>query len=522
MKKSFLKVFTIAVFLVAIYFRLTKLGYSELQSDEIDVLLFLFNKQNFIDFLLTQKKGPGQFIVAFIVDRFFHGLTYVELFSRVPYAVVGIIFVILAYFLARKIYGQRTAVVATILISLSGLLIGLSRYAQFPPFILALSCLCIYLATRNGYGTKRILIMNGALSGVAFLFHYDALAFIIPIFIMLIIERKFRDATTYALTTSAIAVTFYIPFVTHQTFSKTLNFLVNNRIQSDINSSLDITLQVLRLYHSKEFLIIAGFGIFLWLFSFRKKLNPFQILILLLAISATIYRFFHNDNITYYISNIFWNIFFIWYLFRLYKNKVFNSENLIEVWFFFSFISYVIFIKFPLTHIYNFFTPLFILISYEFLKFIKKFPIAGALIFLVLVISSLSFNFQAFIQTDVEYPFRKKEYIFGKMYQSTSAREPLKGIFGFPYKRGWKEIRNEVKKLAETNKVGAYNTNEKPSIARFYMSYDHPAASFNITDPDIYIRINKPYSMVEAPKIKAQSVVRTNKYRIYLLKQIYN
>lgn len=521
MKNNFLKVFTITTFLVAIYFRLTKLGYSELQSDEIDVLLFLFNKQNFIDFLLTQKKGPGQFIVAFIVDKFFHGLTYVELFSRIPYAFVGIIFVVLAYFVTKKIYGQGPAVIATVFISLSGLLIGLSRYAQFPPFILALACLCVHLATRDDHNTKRMLIINGVLSGIAFLFHYDALAFIIPIFIMLIIGKKFKSAVAYSLTTGAVATAFYIPFVSHQAFLKTWNFLINNRIQSDVNSSLDITLQILRLYHSKEFLIIVGLGVSLWLFSFRKKLNPLHILILLLAIDSTIYRFFHNEPLSYYTTNTLWNIFFIWYLIKLYKNKTFNSENLIEVWFFFSFISYVIFIKFPLTHVYNFFTPLFILISYEYFKLVKKFPIFATLIILILIISSLSFNFQAFIQTDVEYPFRKKGYVFGKMYRNTSDREPLKGIFGFPYKRGWKEIRNEVQKLAETNKVEAYNTNEKPSIARFYMSYDHPAASFNITDPDIYIRINKPYSMLDAPKIKTNSAIRTNTYRIYLLKPAY-
>ncbi|OGC50350.1 hypothetical protein A2716_04040 [candidate division WWE3 bacterium RIFCSPHIGHO2_01_FULL_40_23] len=520
--KVFYGLFFGLAFLTAIFFRFVKLGYSEFVSDEVDVLGFLFTKKSFFDFLVEQKKGPGQFVVTYLVNFFVNNLNNIELIHRFPYAVIGIVFVIVAFLLARRVYGEKSALISLIFISLSGLLIAMSRYLQFPPFVLALGCLSILLTCNQLSENKssvKIPILNGLVSGAALLFHYDALAFIIPTTVSLLIARKLKSLFVYISTVFITSMLFYIRFFLHPAFSKTLNFLLFERVFSDTKNSLSISLSIFSLYHSKEFLVIMVMGSLLWINTFSKKLDVKRTVLFALALALTVARAYVNKSYVYNLSVFTWALFIILYLYDLYKLKGLKSENLMEIWLLTSFFTYFVFIKFPLTHIYNFLIPLFIIISTEFYKFFREFPLPAASVLSVLIISSASFNYFAFIDTDREYPWKKKTYVFGKMYEGVARKEMTRGVFGLTYKRGWKEIRAEVDKLKLINDIKTYDTNEKPSISDFYLKYGSNDISYNTHKPDLYIKINSPYSVYDAVDLPGNSIVRRDRYKIYLVRK---
>lgn len=515
------RIFGLVLVLIAgIYFRLVNLGYSQLQSDEVDVLYYLVNKKTFVDFLLTQKKGPGQYLIAYLLEKFIHNFTYLELVQRIPFAIAGIATLVLAYFLAKKVLGKAAAICATLFIGMSGLVIALSRYVQFPPFIMMFSCISIYLILKtleDKNKNVKLIFLNGVSSGLALLFHYDALAFILAIGIVLLISRKFKELLIYSGVIVIIASLFYVPFMLHSSFANTLDFLIKNRIYSGNNNSFDITYQVLVLYHSREFLIVVLIGLLLWLYSFAKTINKFNALLLFFALLSIICRYFYTNIYTYYLINSLFGLFFAGYLFWLYSQKTLRLVNVIEIWFFVSFISYIAIIKFPLTHIYNFFIPMLILIAGEYVRLIRKTPQIGLPIILIFVVSCLSFNYQVFADTNVEYPWKEKSYIFGKMYNGVQNNEKVRGIFGLSYNRNWKEISKNINFLAQTYNVRKYSTNERAGISRFYLSYEPPIYSYNPTSPEIYIKIKDPYSMIKAPKIRSSSLFKNSTYEIYLV-----
>ena len=68
---KFYKYLLLSVLLIsAFYLRFANLGYSDFQGDEIKALLLPDSGQTISDFLLTQRKGPMQFFVTYILGIF--------------------------------------------------------------------------------------------------------------------------------------------------------------------------------------------------------------------------------------------------------------------------------------------------------------------------------------------------------------------------------------------------------------------------------------------------------------------
>src|SRR3989344_9450501 len=119
------------------------------------------------------------------------------------------------------------------------------------------------------------------------------------------------------------------------------------------------------------------------------------------ALALILLRFYlqTSDPILIYSSTLILCLLILNFLMKMTKT-IPSFKNLIELWFLVSFTSYAVFMNLPLTHIYNFFIPFFILIGIEFanLKSTKKALTAVvAALALVVVVSALSFNFKAFI-----------------------------------------------------------------------------------------------------------------------------
>lgn len=128
---------------VTLWLRLVNLGYSNYQGDEIKALPLLVPEQTFFDFLLQQRKGPTQFIITYLIKLVNPAFTN-EFFTRLPFALGGILAVFFFYRMVKLNFGRRIALYASIFLTVNGLFVGLNRIVQYQSFVILFSILSIY------------------------------------------------------------------------------------------------------------------------------------------------------------------------------------------------------------------------------------------------------------------------------------------------------------------------------------------------------------------------------------------
>jgi len=470
--ENLIKVLLVLTFVSAFAFRFVNLWYSEFQADEIEAVVSAP--------LLTQSKPPMQFILSGFIFNLAKNSDNFEFFVRLPFFLAGFLVVIVLYKLLVKAFDKKVALLTTFLVSQSGLLIAFSRVAQYQSFVILLSVVCAFLLYKHFVDKNNTyLILCGALSGLAVLFHYDSLSFIIPIVLTLLFTKDFKKLSLYLLPFLLLSSLFFIPFVLHSNFSETLSYLWNKRISSGNSNSFEQSITILNIYHPREFIyaLLLGFGSWI-VFGWRKLLKA---------------------------------------------QPAFDPNKYFELWFLISFLSFGVLIKSPLTHIYNFFIPLFVLASVGLVELSKKIRAFNFVIPLVLILSTFSFNYMAFIDTREEYPWQKKNYLFGSMFSDVAEKKQVKGVFGFPYNRGWRYISKDIRELPPLHpKIDtsilpncSYDTNEKKDIADFYINYYESVCMFYNSSPDFYIFVKRPQSLVNTIKVKGEPVKEGADFAIY-------
>ncbi|OGC50069.1 hypothetical protein A2716_01200 [candidate division WWE3 bacterium RIFCSPHIGHO2_01_FULL_40_23] len=517
----------VSIFLVPasiLFFRFYKLNYSEFQGDEIEAQEYLLFEGDLKTFLLTRSKGPMQYLITYLMNTIFLNSKISELIVRIPFAFAGILCLLAFYFFIYKNFGKKTAVISSSMLGLSGLIIAFSRIAQYQSFVLLLSILSVYLIYKSFNEQRNLYLLSGAiLSGLALLFHYDSLSFIIPIFLILCLRKKTSAAAQYLIITIAVASVFYIPFIFNPAFKETLKYLWEKRILTGNYYSVSQSFELLSIYHSKEYLIVLLAGILLWFYNVSKRFSNLAKLLTSLFIATYALRIVNNEELLkllYPLSVLLFLLVILSYVLQYYKTQP-DKVGIFEFWFLISFFMYGVIIKFPLTHIYAYFIPMIFISSYSLTTFVKP-KFLYPLVTLVFA-SAFSFNYQAFIDTRKEYPWQKKNYIFGKMYDGIAENLKVKGIFGFPYKRGWEDVRNDIFTLSlqqgGAGRTFTFDSNEKPDIPLFYLNKGSSGGvnyTFTQNDPDFYIYIKRPQSLVSTLKVKGTPAKRGDMYEIYL------
>jgi len=504
----------ILILAISFIFRIVNLGYSDFQGDEISAQNYLFGEESFLTFLFSRTVGPGQYVVTFLMNLFFKNARFVYFAIRLPFCVTGILVILSLYKLVRKNFGKRAALIAAFFTGFSGLLIAFSRIAQYQTFVMLTGILAItYFWKYLNEANEKHLTQTAFFCGIGFLFHYDALSFIIPIGLVLLIKKPIKHLLKFGLITFTIAGIFYAPYILLPYFRETFSYLVNDRIASSFKfDSIFYSLKLFSMYHSREFsFLFLGCGL-LWLFNFQKKLNLFGKFLLLISFWLITNRILYEYRIEQLVvsSIAYFGIFLAFYLWRLKKSEV-KLEHIITLWFFVGFFAYAIVFSMPLTHIYTFLVPLFILAATEIEKHYSKIWIKA--LFLIALISSTSFNYNAFISHKTEYPWKQKNYIFGKMPSNIVKGEEVKGIFGFPYNRNWKEISFAANEIKNVRDFDSYGSNEKYRIAKYYMQ------GFKFTgrsEAQIFIFVEDPQSLDTASKPPEKPVIESEKYSIYV------
>ncbi|MFZ5424312.1 MAG: glycosyltransferase family 39 protein [Patescibacteria group bacterium] len=484
------KIYSAIILIVAVFFRIYTLGYSDFQGDEVSAQNFLFGELTFPQFLASRTIGPAQYILNYLTNLLFFNSQNVEFFIRLPYALAGILTVMLAYKVVNRSKSKRNAALTTFVLGSSGLLIAFSRIVQYQSFVILLGIINLMLIQtynkNQNLNTALKLSFVGILGGA---FHYDFAVILISTATYLALEHKIKHLLVYSsLVISSLGI-IYLPILFMPISLNTVQYVFGNRVTSNVTwDALNYSLKLLQIYHSKEFLLFIAALLIIWVLQISKK-SWLILLTSVPAFAAIIYRILNNQQNTELtlVSAAFFLIFML-----VQVGKTHKTLRYLTLWFGVSFLTYGLLFQKPLTHIYTFLVPLLIMITATFPKIKSNaLKVVQNGIFAVVLVVSLSFNYQAFIETNTEYPWQKENYIFGNMPSEIAEGANIDGIFGFPYYRNWKEVGEIAKRIAKENGVKYYDSNEKGSITKYHMQ----GFSYDQIKSQLHIRIERPQSM---------------------------
>jgi 4-amino-4-deoxy-L-arabinose transferase-like glycosyltransferase len=404
----------------ASFLRFTQLGYSHYYGDETKALYW----RKFIpfeEFFLNQRKGPFQFLLTWFIEKTTG--SYDELLMRIPFALAGIFSVVIFYILVRKLFNARTALVASTLFSLSGFHIAFSRTVQYQSFVVLFGLLAIYLYIYSlESGRRKFTVMSSISMAVSFYFHYDAVFFLLPIMYLF---YHFRSEGMTALKQflqyfvaplGLILSVFYVPYFFGGYFTDNTYLYLSRRF-AGTNLLPNNSLYTYKIYNPCYLFYIPLLSVFPFLLA---RLN-----------------------------------------FR---------KELLLLWFFLPFFLFQLVVMNPGTHIHNYFIPLFIMTGFLFdrlLNIIKR----DIWKYVAVASAVLVFLYMFIVQTSTYVPYFNKGYpwidstvAFTKQTQANRNYQLF--LYGFPYNRGWDQVREF---MLSQGKIESVYSDENDTIAEFYL-----------------------------------------------------
>lgn len=499
--------YIILVLLIAFSLRFFSLGYSNYQGDEIKALFIPESTQTVSEFLLSQRKGPVQFLITYtikLIDFEYEN----RFFARFPFAAAGFLAVYYFYKFVKLYFKEFIAVFATFFFATNGFLVAFSRIVQYQSFVILFMVLALYyfsLAVKDTDYRVKGIYYGFIYWALSILSHYDGV-FIFP-FVAYILaswlvvgivdiktmlkQHKFVNNFKHVFKAGVIFILllalFYVPFVLNideGTKSYWQGRLEGTGGKISSSSYLFSVYQPIYVIHIYTGLFLLGLvslfkdflGLEILLFVVKSK---FKIKLAPLAILLT--------------------------------PQFYRSIALIT-WFLVPFVFMELLVDIPGTHIYTYLVPLFIILAYG-IKYIEQLlklviPRLKTPVFAIGIVLVLSFifmqSYKIFVENGTEYPWTEERFLLWTFPKPTPIFHL--SIFGFPYYRGWEQIEEYMKAEGpliscpnnievETcpfklpKQIPFYSTNERSSIARYHTEF--------LKDTDnagYYIYIRNPQS----------------------------
>ncbi len=409
---------------VSAILRLPELGFSHFYGDEIKTL-YLDKTISATNFLLDQRKGPLQFLISWFMEKVSGG--YSEFWIRLPYSLVGVATSVVFYLLLMKLFrSKKVAIFTSLLFALNGFYIAFARTAQYQVLYVFFGILAFYFLTIALSVTKR-RILNLFLSSLAlsfaFLAHYDAIFFLVPMVVYYVSQTKYKiivkDILVFVLPLLLLAGTFYFPYIASGKFSENTVGYLEKRVEGKEYLSND-SFYTVNVYNPLlVFFILVGFGVFV-----LKRRTP--------------------------------------------------EHLFLVVWLVLPFLVFQVVFKNPGTHIHNYILPALIFAGLGFNILANKY--GKTLYFLV----GFLFGFYFVVQGSVYipslnsgYPF-KDSSLYGIVPLAKANKDYHLFLYGFPYYRSLDVI---GQKFQDYNRVQGFYTNENTDVAKYYLK------RFPVTEP---------------------------------------
>lgn len=497
--------FTLILILASIL-RLINLGYSDFQGDEIKALFLPEAGQSISDFLLTQRKGPIQFLVTYLLKIIDPSYSH-EFLIRLPFALAGILAVYFFYKFIRSEFNERLAFYASFFLATNGFFVAFSRIVQYQSFVILFMIMALYyfgLASKDKSYNYKGLYLGFVFWALSVLSHYDGV-FIAPYVLYLLFRWSklqvfnFREVygkftltkpIKHLLLSGFIALVlvliFYVPFVFNidpGTKSYWQGRLSGTGGKISSSRYLFSVYQPIYVVHIYTLLFVFGFvesirrfiGVEMLLSIFKAKFRVWATIVLLLV------------------------------------KDYFQKLVALNLWFLIPFIFMEALVNIPGTHIYTYLLPLFIYLGLGILLIEKLAYMLFRHISYVISFAGVSVIFAfiflqsyvIFVDHAVEYPWTSEKFFIWEFPEPTPVFHL--SMFGFPYYRHWEEIGDFVEngeayipcpankeftecpfKLA---KVRYYSTNERSSMSRYHISFNKDTDSAGY-----YVYIRNPQS----------------------------
>lgn len=453
-KKTLLLIFFITC---ASVLKLVNLGYSDYQGDETKAF-YITKGQNFSQFLLSQRKAPGQFILTMFLKPISGNYTS-EFITRLPFAIFSIISCYVFFLIVKKLINQKVAFYSLIFFATNGLFVALSRIVQYQSLVIFLMFLVIYqLLLLSENGNIKHLYIAGILWGLSFLTHSDSIYFF-PICFFLLIEWVRKN-----------------------------NLNLISTIRKTI-LPIFLGISIMSVFYLPYLLNLPAGALNYWKARVEGTHQPN-------VVNSSRYTFEVYQPI--YVSHLYILAFLAGLVILLIRKKTISWERKLGIvsWFLFSYIFMEYAVEVPGTHIYTYIIPVIIVMGYffnyisdflskKFKKLLPAFYLGVFLIFSFLFLQS----YAIFVSHEREYPWQEESFLVWK-FPILNPTFKLT-LFGFPYSRNWEDI---SKFIIEDGRSVYYATNEKPSLPRYYLPNNY------VNDTGMagyYIFINDPLSMTK-------------------------
>lgn len=450
--KSF-KSILFVVLIMSFFLRVWGLGYSEFYGDETKTF-YLDKTTPAFEFFLDQRKGPVQFGAVWFMEKITGGFD--EFYTRIPFAIAGVLSVFTLFLVVQKIAGDKTALIASVLFGFNGFFIAFSRTIQYQSFLILFGLLAVYYALLyqeiEDKSRLKYSLLSAVFLSLSCLSHYDATFFGMVVGLILIkviydkkenLEEIIKEIVIYyVLPVVVIVGVFYVPYLIYGYFSgNTVNYIAK---------------RLGGLEYSKN----SSWYTF-WVY------NP-----------HSVWAFLTAFLIPYYLKRADW------------------KRNLLFLWFLVPFITFQFLFSNPGTHIHNYFIPLTIIISVgitDFMGMLKNKNHKQYFYAFLLYIFGLLFvvDLFAFIPgVNSGYPWKDSNRL-GTTVSAIDKRYHL-FLYGFPYKKGWDQIADYV---SESSNIRKIYTNDNDTIAKYYIrgvSYTKPGPNY-LPEHFIYVFNNQEF-----------------------------
>ena len=514
------------VFLLASFYRFGALGYSDYQGDEIDVTSLAqaaISGQD--DAFFWHKKGPAELAVAMAFALFTNGFD--EFALRFPFALASTLAVLAAFLVASRMFNQRVAGLAGVLLAIEGVTLGFSRMVQYHGVVILALTLAFYCFYRlNQVGDSRLAaryqLLGAGFFAFSLLAHYEAALMGLPL-LFLYWQRYGRrflkdNGGTLLLSTGLVVIilaAYYVPFVLHPHFAQTFESYTTIRISPERGPYNNLpTYFVSNIFYNSIYYVatMTVFLIVACVESVWRGLRPrgLAIAILLLFVLGLIGSILFPSLLT--LGGLKYNILlFLPFFITLWlgSERRLSSRRRIEIrrkgmgtelgekkplgfdtllrwryeatqpalterravflWFFSYLIFYAFIIRVPGLHYYCLSPAWAILaaLGLERVYLIAHKPMAllALTCTATVVIYALSafYIYVLFVRTDPEYALSYPQHRI-PLYWNMHQERPLR-FFGLPHKSGWKTI-GYLYKIGTLQ--GDYRTNEKSEVAGWY------------------------------------------------------
>jgi 4-amino-4-deoxy-L-arabinose transferase-like glycosyltransferase len=485
----------LAAVLIAVGLRFVNLDYSEFQGDEAEVMVRAAQALEGDDAILFQhKKGPAQLTLVMPGWR----LTDVtnEWMARLPFAWVSVLGVVAVFFFGQRLGNPHAGGIAAWLIAIEGFLLGFGRIVQYQSIVFALSTLgllCLLVFYQNGRAS--LVVAGAAFFAGGALAHYDAVL-ALPAGMLLVGARLWKDPGPVrrtlasiafaALVGAAIVGLFYIPFMRSDYIGNTSSYM-SSRIGGQVYNNLQSTFELSAVYDSVYllgvfFLAVVVQLLITWARWGRVGLVASSVLVLA-AISGWLWpeRWVFGDLTLVWIpaAGLLLGA-------ALAPDQPMGMHSL-WLWLGFPAMFYLFFVALPLTHVYTVFPALALLTGITAVDLgrwlaarsrpaMRVAAALGAGLFLICSFYAV----MMFVDHTPEYrrTFPENKHAF---YWTPYEQMPQEGLFGFPYRAGWKVV-GYLMDEGELN--GTYDSNEEQEVTDYYM---RKARRLGCATPDMYI-----------------------------------